>query len=91
MATTRESVREMQEIMALNSVATKELETQLYECSKEQIEYEKQIAELKRDLMGNAVQLTYKEKQITELKNVQVVKQEVNLVHLRLFLLMQLM
>ena len=53
----------------------------------EQIEYEKQIAELKRDLMGNAVQLTYKEKQITELKNVQVVKQEVNLVYLTLFLL----
>lgn len=87
LAATKESVREMQEILTKNSVTSKELENQLHECNKEQIEYEKQIAGLKRDLMGNAVQLTYKEKQITELKNLQVVKQEVNCVYLTLFLL----
>ena len=52
----------------------------------EQIEYEKQIAKLKRDHMENASSFIYKEKQITELKNVQVVKQELNLVYHTLFI-----
>jgi len=87
LAAAKERVREMQEILTKNSVTSKELENQLHECNKEQIEYEKQIAGLKKDLMGNAVQLAYKEKEITELKNLQVVKREVNFVYLTLFLL----
>ncbi len=87
LATARESIRETQEILNKNSLTFKELETQLHECNKEQIEYEKQIAELKRDLMGNSIQVTYKEKRITELedtlKNLQAVKQEVNFVCFR--------
>ena len=79
-----DGVREMQNLLDTKAQSTKDMETQLEDCSKKQSEFEKQIAELKHDLMGNSIQLTYKEKRITELedalKNLQAAKSEVNLI-----------